>query len=217
MNVPSVAWFGHEFKKSDGKRFRASLKTQENYESQNLYIKNDMLVKDFVEQRIDSSDEFQFVTFILSNLYWNEKDQKSEESGWKLFKEDELRKPPVELLLDTIVKKLNTQEPRTDVEISGIFAQYPDASTEETFTDMLLGIAATNQTDLEPVTARVTTSGLSEIESTSMPVVKKTRKELFDLVNQKLRHLVDSNLMDWGQILLVVPGIIQVIIYLYFP
>jgi len=51
MDIPSVVWFGKQFKKDDGKQFRDTLVNTENYVSTNLYIKNDRLIKGYVEQR----------------------------------------------------------------------------------------------------------------------------------------------------------------------
>lgn len=80
MNVPSVVWFGHDFKKEDGKKFRAELKN-ENYESEELYIRNEKQMKNFIELRMERTNQFQFLTFVITNLHWKEEEEKEQKSG----------------------------------------------------------------------------------------------------------------------------------------
>ena len=123
------------------------------------------------------------VTIVLTNLFWKENEVETENilGGFgKLFKVGEdFKGPPVELLLDTIVKKLGLLEPRYDPTIAGIVAQYEDDSTFERFQDVLSGLVGDFGEDAvaEAVTAEVSLAGLPDFASSQLRLEKKSQKE----------------------------------------
>ena len=50
MDVETVAWFGSEFKREEGKKFRDAL-DKENYDSSSLQIKESKAIKQYIELR----------------------------------------------------------------------------------------------------------------------------------------------------------------------
>ena len=122
------------------------------------------------------------MTIILTNLFWKENEVETENilGGFgKLFKGDDFKGPPVELLLDTIVKKLSLLEPRYDPTIAGIVAQYENDSTFERFQDVLTSLVGDFGEDAvaETVTAEVSLAGLPDFASSHLRLDKKTQKK----------------------------------------
>ena len=77
--------------------------------------------------RLASIEKYKNLSIVISNLFWTEeKNEKKTENvavnllGLGLFKGEDFKGPPIEMLIEIILKKFYELEPRSDAEMSFI-------------------------------------------------------------------------------------------------